>query len=152
LTEGSEGSEGSRLSALGSRVSALGFPLHNYRRTARLFWAVTICLASIPFESFQTHTHWDKIGWIPFYSWPVRPLDVVANIALYVPLGYLATGRSRYVRVAAEAFLLSLTMEVIQDFSHSRFPSATDLVCNITGALLGVALANRLTADRSFQR
>jgi len=47
------------------------------------------------------------------------------------------------LRVAVEAFLLSLAMEVIQDFSPSRFPSATDLVCNVAGALLGVAFARR---------
>jgi len=122
-------------------------------------WIGVICLVSIPFESFQTHSHWDKIGWIPFYSWPVKPLDVLGNVLLYMPLGFLATKATTtlatktrrheveivraYLRVGIEAFVLSLSMEVIQDFSHSRFPSATDLVCNVAGALLGLACSVR---------
>jgi len=34
-------------------------------------------------------------------------------------------------------------METLQDFSHGRFPAATDLVCNVSGALLGVYIASR---------
>ena len=127
--------------------------LFGYRRSARAAWVAVIGLVSFPFESFQMHAHWEKIGWLPFYSWPVRPLDIITNLALYVPFGILATNiRKRdismayYAGVAAEAFLLSLTMEVLQDFSHTRFPSATDLVCNVSGAIVGAALARRIIA------
>jgi glycopeptide antibiotics resistance protein len=132
--------------AAATAVLCAGFFFGGYRRTAHVFWVVAIGLVSLPFESFQTHSHWDKIGWIPFYSWPVRPLDIVQNILLYMPLGYLAVPAARprthvsFSRVALEAFVLSLAMEVSQDFSHSRFPAATDLVCNVAGALLGALL------------
>jgi glycopeptide antibiotics resistance protein len=109
-------------------------------------WSLVIVLVSFPFESFQTHAHWDKIGWIPFYSWPVRVSDILGNLALYFPLGFLALRRRShppYVVVVLAAFTLSLAMETIQDFSHGRFPAATDLVCNVSGALLGVYVASR---------
>lgn len=123
-------------------------------------WSAVIALVSFPFESFQTHAHWDKIGWIPFYSWPVRVFDILGNLALYFPLGLLAarpgrfgstgiapsrspeSSRAPYVTVGIASFLLSLAMETIQDFSHSRFPAATDVVCNVSGALLGVFVAS----------
>jgi len=38
---------------------------------------------------------------------------------------------------------LSLATEATQIFSHRRFPSATDVVTNTTGALVGAWLATR---------
>ena len=43
----------------------------------------------------------------------------------------------------ATAVLLSSATEWTQVYSHTRFPSTTDVSCNVIGAVLG-----RLVADR----
>lgn len=69
--------------------------------------------------------------------------DVIANLVLYLPLG-LAIDRSApitavdYVVRLAGAAALSGALEATQLFSHSRFPSMTDLVCNVIGTAVGL--------------
>lgn len=96
--------------------------------------------------------HWHRMQWIPFsQARPTPPylFDVVINVLLYVPLGYLsaraqarpfpsALGRSLLLAV-----LLSGGTELIQLFTHNRFPSTTDLFNNVVGALLGAFVTSR---------
>jgi len=97
-----------------------------------------------PWGDFQGHTHWAKVGWIPFYSWPVRLRDIVANVLLFAPFGAALSmnlRRSRIVTIAVFlGSLVSLVGEATQLYSHTRFPSATDLVCNSVGSGLGAWL------------
>jgi hypothetical protein len=109
-------------------------------------WVAVIIVAVVPWHDFQSHSHWRRVGWLPFLSPPVRMRDIVINTAMYVPFGlffYSGPGGSR-VRLAlivVAACVLSVATETSQSYSHSRFPSATDVAANTGGAALGCAIA-----------
>jgi glycopeptide antibiotics resistance protein len=75
--------------------------------------------------------------------------DVFANMALFLPLGYLLD-RSRSTKMARRAlflaagvaFLFSLSIEWFQVYCHNRHPSPTDVVSNVTGSLIGAVLSH----------
>lgn len=74
-------------------------------------------------------------------------LDVITNILLYIPLGFGLAGFLRQViqleRLPSLAitilvsFGLSYSIEVLQVFMPSRFPSLIDVFSNSVGGLLG---------------
>ena len=102
---------------------------------------------------------------LPFqFAVPVRPrvqffgpmFDFVANIALFVPLGFLyAVARKdaavKPVRVFVVAMLASAAIELVQLFEVSRFASVSDIVANAGGAYLGalgqIRLSRRIAMD-----
>lgn len=101
-----------------------------------------IVLVVVPWRSVQGHPHWARIRWIPFVSPPVRIIDVVGNILLYVPFGYLAylhSTRHAWLWGVAGAALLSGSTEATQIFTHGRFPSMQDVLMNVLGGIVGVA-------------
>ncbi|MCU1384004.1 MAG: hypothetical protein JWL71_2701 [Acidobacteria bacterium] len=104
-------------------------------------WTLAIVAATVPWTDFVGHTHWQKVQWIPFVSPPVKLLDTVVNILLYIPFGYgfirASASRRRPWQGAAIAAALSFAAEASQLYSHSRFPSLQDVVCNVSGAWLG---------------
>lgn len=110
-------------------------------------FGVVAFAADWPWGDLQNHTHWDRVAWVPFVSPPVRPLDIVQNLLLFAPFGCfvgLSTVRSRRHGVmfaAALTLLIAFAGETSQLYSHSRFPSATDLTCNVVGAALAAAAA-----------
>jgi glycopeptide antibiotics resistance protein len=108
-------------------------------------WLAVILAATVAVRDFVGHTHWQKVQWIPFRSPPVKILDVVVNIALYLPFGYtLARAlahRARGWHAVVLAGALSLTIEWSQLYSHSRFPSLQDVLCDVLGAWVGARLA-----------
>lgn len=114
------------------------------------FWAWTalILLVVLPWAGFQDHAHWQRVAWVPFVSPPVKVRDVVANVLLYAPWGYLFI---RYMPerlrqtwlVLVLAAMLSIASEAVQVYSHGRFPSATDAACNVIGAGIGAWHARR---------
>lgn len=112
---------------------------------------VVIVLATAPWD-LRDHPHVYKVSWIPFLSGIVRPVDVLANLALYFPLGYVFPLRGRAGRLAAACsagLLLSLVMETTQVWSHVRFPSATDLLLNVVGCAAGAMIAIRRDRRRA---
>ena len=118
-------------------------------------WSALIIAATVPTKDFVGHTHWQKVQWIPFISPPVKLVDVVVNIVLYVPFGYTlarASGpRFRAWHAVMLAGALAATLEWSQLYSHSRFPSVQDVVCNVFGTWGGAWLATRRDAtNRSF--
>src|SRR5882672_2124643 len=88
-----------------------------------------------------------------------RP-DLVGNILLFVPLGFLASGsgcsavgRGWGRRICASgllAMVVSTAIELGQLFSPGRTTSGIDVEANVTGALLGAMGA--LMAQRSEKR
>jgi len=108
------------------------------RRAAILLCAAIIVAATLPWE-FTNHAHWRRIVWVPFTG-IVRPLDLVGNALLYVPLGIALQWRTpcdaRLSGILAAA-VLSVSMETAQIWSHYRFPSATDVLMNVIGVLAG---------------
>lgn len=115
-------------------------------------WVALIMFATVPWHDFQNHTHWMKVQWIPFVTPPVRLRDILINIAMYWPLGYLFARQSgdnrSWLRAALFALGLSLFTEWTQLYSHSRFPSLTDTTCNVVGTIWGAVTAARTVARR----
>lgn len=105
--------------------------------------AAIIVATTWPPASFVGHAHWDQVEWIPFTG-GFRPLDILANLALFVPLGWsLAWGRhrSRARQAAVAGLLLSLAIELFQVYCHGHFPTMTDVAANTAGAWLGARVA-----------
>jgi glycopeptide antibiotics resistance protein len=111
---------------------------------ARAVWVAAIIVVCVPFLDFHGHTHWAKVAWIPFVSPPIKTPDLLANVALYLPFGFLwaqDAAAPRALRgIILAAAVLSISVEFSQLFSHSRFPSSTDVVCNVIGAVAGLNL------------
>lgn len=102
---------------------------------------------------------------LPFqFAVPTQPrvqlfgplFDFVANIALFVPLGFLyAVARKEAavqpLRVLFLAMLASSAIELVQLFEVSRYPSVSDVVANAGGAYLGaigqIRLSRRIAMD-----
>jgi glycopeptide antibiotics resistance protein len=137
--------EPSDYAAAAAALVALPIAIWLHRRAsdgaARGVWIAAIVAVSVPFRDLHAHTHWAKIGWIPFVTPPVKPSDIIANIALYFPLGYFETPRASRRHTIAQtlvvAAIVALVTELTQLYSHSRFPSSTDVVCDCLGAALG---------------
>jgi glycopeptide antibiotics resistance protein len=116
--------------------------------------AAFILLAIVPWRGFDPTGHWHRVGWIPFVSRPVRVTDVVGNLALFMPLGVsiaFHAQRPALARTAAAAFACSLFGEWTQVYSRYRYPSSSDLVLNVLGAVLsayGADYLRRLRAER----
>src|SRR6266540_454514 len=109
--------------------------------------------ADLPWGDFQNHTHWGKVGWIPFVSPPVHLLDIAENLLLFAPLAFFVGLESSLERgtswthaawrAAFIAFCVSFLGEWSQLYSHTRFPSAKDLTCNVAGATCAAVIAVR---------
>jgi glycopeptide antibiotics resistance protein len=108
-------------------------------------WCVVIMAATVPWTDLVDHTHWEKVQWVPFRSPPTRLFDVVVNVLLYLPFGYqffrAFPNRVRVWQAVALASALSFAIEASQLYSHSRFPSVQDLLCNVAGSWLGAITA-----------
>ena len=113
-----------------------------------LFWILVIITATtLPWTSFHAYpTNWQRINWVPYAYTSFLKIgfrDVLQNILLYIPFGYFYVkrfpieNRSLLLSVAMFASALSISTEVAQVFQPLRFPSATDVINNIFGALLG---------------
>ena len=92
-------------------------------------------------------------------SWADAPSrgDFIANIALYMPLGFfaiLAIGRgvgtpTRIALAVLTGALLGTCMELMQYYDDGRQTAATDLYANVVGTVLG-AIGGSLTG-RDFR-
>jgi len=115
-------------------------------RTRLILWILLIAVCVIPWTDLQNHTHWSKVQWIPFVTPPVKVVDIVVNVLLYIPFGYWFlrwAGRKRSLLAVVAAAALSIATEWTQLYSHSRFPSLTDVTCNIVGTIVGVWIAQQ---------
>jgi glycopeptide antibiotics resistance protein len=119
---------------------------------ARRLLAVWICVFFVlvlPWTDLQDHAHWYKVEWPPRLASPRRVADVVGNVVLFMPFGFLvATAwqprrRGVWPLGVCAALLLSASAEGAQLYSHSRIPSIADLASNVTGASIGLWLARR---------
>lgn len=99
--------------------------------------AALVLGADFPWGDFQDHPHWAGVSWTPFASPPLRVIDIGLNVLLGVPVGIVAARYFQHSLVISILITLaaSLAGEWTQLYSHTRFPSATDMVCNIGGAI-----------------
>ena len=78
---------------------------------------------------------------------PVAIGDMLGNVLLYMPYGYLASSlgnRSAVAIAVIGAIVVSCVTEMTQVFGHGRFPSVQDVLMNVIGATLGIALRRRM--------
>lgn len=104
----------------------------NRRRLLLLWLGATLALTLFPFVRFRVETR--DFRWGKPLAGPAAIFDVVANVALFVPLGVLGRRRS----CVPAAFLLSLLIELAQTRLLYRQPSYMDLLANTAGAALGL--------------
>lgn len=138
-------------------MSAHGRPVLLSRYLA-LAWSGLVIYATLhPFSG------WHDNGVSPFAflegGWPRywTTFDLVANVAVYLPLGFFLTLAFRELPWRFTAPLLacllaaglSCGLEAIQTWLPSRVPSNVDLACNAIGGLLGAVWAH-LTGGRLF--
>jgi len=117
----------------------------------RIAWAGIVAglalglAADIPWQTWVGHSHWSNVGWIPFYSGPIRLTDICQNLFLFAPVGFAAALAFRNAPRLAAALVLvaSLTGETTQVYAHGRFPSATDVTCNVAGAWIAAKVGER---------
>lgn len=109
------------------------------------WWVIVIWLVCLPWPGMAPQADRD-VQLVPFTGRADRPRDVIANVLLFLPFGYLfaaAHPRRGYLRLLATAAAISLTAESLQLLSPARYPSATDVVMNTGGAFLGGWLRHR---------
>lgn len=97
---------------------------------------------------------------LPFqFDWPSRwrvmftggPVDIVANVLLFLPLGFLyRLARREGVRHSTLTVLwigaiISVAIEMAQLFEQERYTSVLDVATNATGAWLGAWAFDRLS-------
>jgi glycopeptide antibiotics resistance protein len=126
-------------------------------RMMALAWtAIILMFGILPLSDYVGHSHWEYIKWVPTLD-DLRSLrylldigsDIVGNTLLFVPFGYLlvfSTGeqtKKHFLLIGGAAAVLSCSIEFFQVYCHSRFPSVLDVVTNVTGSLIGVAMTNR---------
>jgi hypothetical protein len=126
-----------------------GVVRQSLRRMVPMVAAMLLIVAvDFPWD-LQDHPHWARVGWIPFFSPPVRLLDIGANLLLGAPVGLAAVAYGLAPGIAGIlAFVAAFVGESVQLFSHWRYPSTTDVVCNALGAVL----AARVAASRLARR
>lgn len=102
-------------------------------------------MITFPRSEFVGHAHWDRVEWVPFKD-RVRLIDACLNVLLYVPGGLLAvrTLQWRLGPILGAGFVLSVSAEALQVWSHGRMPTAADILTNLSGLALGAFLARRL--------
>jgi len=123
-----------------------GIPLAVMWRILLILYTLLILSTGVYGSVFVAHSHWEYVIWFPplseiqtFGFW----LDIIVNIALYIPFAifFLQHRNSAEVSTFAIlimlALLLSCTVELYQVYSHNRRPSPLDIACNVTGALIG---------------
>ena len=132
----------------GAAVVALSIE-RRYRLSAWSVWVVALIVVTAPWADFQAHCNWAHVVWIPFHSPPWKLADILANVTLYIPFGYVASASERglwrrLIVSISTAAMLSFVLETSQLFSVSRYPSTTDFACDIAGAATGAILAAAL--------
>jgi VanZ family protein len=129
-------------------------------RYLALAWCGLIIYASLhPFSGWRDS---GVVAWAFLEAtWPRywTVFDLVANTAVYLPLGFFLTlglrrlpGRfTAPILAVLLACMVSLLLEALQNWLPSRIPSSIDLACNTLGGLLGAIWAY-IVGPRVFER
>ena len=109
-------------------------------RLALLLWGMGWAYVATPWRSFRSRPSLRNVELIPFLDGSLR--TQVLNVLVFVPLGIIGTRLGWSPRtVALVGVSISALTELLQLFSTRRHPSVTDVILNVTGTLIGVALA-----------
>ena len=117
------------------------------RLTFWILYSFLILASGVYGSDFVGHSHWEYVILIPPFD-EIRSLqfwlDIIMNVALYAPLAFLflqyrnSNKRSALVTAVLVGLLLSCTVELYQVYSHNRRPSPLDILCNLSGTIIGV--------------
>jgi VanZ family protein len=103
------------------------------------FVLVTLVITLSPFDFAPRRIH---------VSFMLVPRDLVANIALFLPIGFLVRSLDRRAdggwRSVSWAAAFSLCIELSQIFIRGRYVSPIDVATNTAGAYIGVYFRDRL--------
>jgi VanZ family protein len=112
-------------------------------RKLLILWVIGWALFGLPWATFTVHPAFDRISLVPFRR--TRRRDQLLNFAYYLPFG-VATALLGWHpgAIIGAAGALSAATEFIQVFSTDRVPSVTDILLNVGGAVVGLALVNFL--------
>jgi glycopeptide antibiotics resistance protein len=98
-----------------------------------------VLLASFPLGLTAT-PQWHRVHLVPFSDPADKLSDLTVNLLLFVPFGYSFVRRPReMLRLPVAAGAVSGLAELSQLFSTVRYPSGTDVVYAVAGALAGGA-------------
>lgn len=121
-----------------------------HRKVIFVVLVITIIgVTTWPWNDFRGHPHWEHVAWIPFSDVVLSFssfLNILGNILLFIPLGYLWVNLRGLGSAAPNwsgllvAFFFSASIELYQVFCHNHFPSVTDLCCNVIGTGIGVQM------------
>jgi VanZ family protein len=132
-------------------------PSDRRSRLPRVLLAAYVC--ALGYGSLYPWTGWRRPGgsaiafvfepWPRYWTW----FDILTNVALYLPMGFLGFAvlrrRAGAVLPAALAILcgvaFSLAIESAQSYLPGRVPSRLDWVANSVGTLVGALLAAGVT-------
>ena len=117
-------------------------------------WGFFCYFALVIDASLYPFVGWSDIGIGAFdyleAPWPPHALDfdIVVNLLGYLPLGLLgvaalypvARNALSAILVAVWCFVTSLLLEATQTFIETRVASKVDLITNVLGALIGIAI------------
>lgn len=117
------------------------------------FVAAVVLIVTLEPFAFRWPTHVRVSLWEPDSPW-FGTFDVVANVGLFLPLGFLfaltraavtaRAGQRTLAHALGGGALLSAAIEIAQCFEPQRYPSPTDVCANALGALFGAWLHRRL--------
>ena len=111
-------------------------------------WLLAWAYFGLPWSGLAAAPRFDHIWWGLAIAPGRRAMtDVLLNVVFYVPFGILAGRFATWPVALAAAAGLSLTTEVAQLYSTTRFPALMDLLFNTLGAAIGIASA-RMQAGR----
>lgn len=96
-------------------------------------------ISQIRLNPLQTFTY-ARVWWGPW-------LNLFGNIALFIPVGFVAY-RGSIVRALAAGTLFSLGIETAQYLGGWGYSDTDDVICNTAGALLGAVWA-RVSSQRN---
>ena len=113
------------------------------RLTLALLGYFVLVTAVITLSPFDFGLHRFRV------SLKIVPADVVSNVALFLPLGFLGRGltdgsRRSGRRVVWIAAVCSLLIETAQLFLRGRYAGPVDVVSNTMGAWVGVVARDRI--------
>jgi glycopeptide antibiotics resistance protein len=116
-------------------------------RIAFVGWLCIWAWIGLPWQSFQSTPSFQRVEWVPFAIKGAQ--TQVLNFLAFVPLGILGTCLGwRPGTILLVAVGVSGVTELLQVFSATRFPTATDLILNTAGALAGMTWPARFTPKR----
>jgi glycopeptide antibiotics resistance protein len=105
-----------------------------------LLAAAPLFAAAFPWGEMTDEAEWWRVLWLPFVS-GYRVKDVILNVLITLPVGVAAAivvRRRPLATALGVTVAVSTACEWAQVYAPDRYPSGTDIFCNVAGAVAGV--------------